>query len=563
MLANYHPPINRLPPEILDAIFALSTDMPSDPPDILSVDFPTKYAHRRLGRFSSMHSWLRYKNVCRHWRAVIMSPSVRWAYVDVIPRRFRANETNLPQWCIENSAGRLLEVRIESYEHTQWISNTINENASRLKVLILAELVRGTLNLATFTQPAPNLETLVIRGHHAWGDSYGDVPNLSPRNLPILFDGHLPRLRYLEVRYFIPWPAQHLTQLTHLSLHPCQVMAPYMSPEFIEFLSQNQNLEELTLIFVRPRHDRPPHAVSLNPVRRASLPNLRRLIFYACHVNTATHLFAHLERSPLLQLVAFDSSVGENAIPLTGPPRFSGATVEFLKKVTGLALFGRIGAPEHAIVRLFGWSEDKVTFDLHPGVTTNGPENIEGCCQIISACDIRVLLLGQAAEDALSEDVWRSLFRSMPLLQKIIIRYPDVLDYDITCLNALLCAPEETDEDESDHVSEVLCHKLDEIVLYDAPLDDLQDFFFSDEIEHGLNMRRSLLGRRVNLTCVLELDDLLTHTNAESIVAELREKIDCCNVECELGVTDIPHAWNRVKSLDDMWRRFRTLHTPG
>lgn len=294
-VCNANAPVNRLPTEVVEEVFALcSGAMPSYDPLEPKIFNGTPY------------SWMRFAGVCRIWRNVVHSSSPRWANIAISDAISLDSRVELVKTCLQRSAERPLNVRISSFDNMRWVSKAVFSCSSRFKSLDLESFDDRFMKLLEHADPAYNLQALRIECR----DRSGFTPHL-----PLIFCGIIPQLRYLDLKCIMPWPAAHITSLTHLTLRASDM--EYLSTEFYEFLRHNPYLQQLILDSYFPAH-----VPSGELGTKVAMPALASIILAHCPLGTALQLMDQLQCTSENFTLAVDAS-----------PRI-GDTTEFLEVPT-------------------------------------------------------------------------------------------------------------------------------------------------------------------------------------------------------------------------------------
>ncbi|KAH6912268.1 hypothetical protein BKA70DRAFT_1398241 [Coprinopsis sp. MPI-PUGE-AT-0042] len=251
--ANGCSPINRLPVELLGLIFHHYQSE-------FSALFPDSYA-----RLQELYQrWIGVTLVCKHWYATARHFSTLWTHLC---------NPQYPSSIPYPSEGI----------HPLSIYHTFDIRTSELKQLHLPQVplcgtaepmisrihmngcyIPGTLlfEMPIFNSPAPALESLALDisplNFRAQTPPTAQVtppivPNsLAPTTLPLLFDGHAPLLKKLQVHYVTHF-SNSFTNLAHLSLFYQSSVNRMSLVEFLGFLEgSKETLEVLVLVGAGP-----------------------------------------------------------------------------------------------------------------------------------------------------------------------------------------------------------------------------------------------------------------------------------------------------------------------
>ena len=183
--------INRLPPEILVAIFIyLSKPEPS----------------RTASHF--VRGLIFVTRVCWSWRRAAITAPELWT--EVAATNFGMMNLGMIKLFLQRSGASPLNVYLHAGSETgnDELLEAVIPHAHRIRQLLIFDhpvLRRTDIDPITFTEPAPSLEKLVIR------HNMGNRP-------AVLFDDQAPRLRKLVLFSGGFWLQNHLWNLTSLSV---------------------------------------------------------------------------------------------------------------------------------------------------------------------------------------------------------------------------------------------------------------------------------------------------------------------------------------------------------
>ncbi|KAJ3553335.1 hypothetical protein NM688_g3671 [Phlebia brevispora] len=208
-LRNEKAPINTLPPEILVIILeilagprSLSSTSPLSPPGSINP----------LG-------WMAVTHVCRYWRRTALGYPFLWSPIVFSPPDIE-NIASLPYEWLRRSSGAPLDVQISCGGATSTrVWTKLAERSQRLRKLHILDLT-DTEILLQFNGEAPLLESLCLRV----SDRITDIPRsdeddggaLLSDELPLLFAGSTPSLRYLTITFFTRFGGNQFANLTYL-----------------------------------------------------------------------------------------------------------------------------------------------------------------------------------------------------------------------------------------------------------------------------------------------------------------------------------------------------------
>ncbi|KAG7439967.1 uncharacterized protein BT62DRAFT_976420 [Guyanagaster necrorhizus] len=230
---NSHQPINRIPPELLAAIFSMTQ---YHPPGFLPLVGPgtdyTKGCH-----------WLSLLEVCRHWRGVGTAFHSLWAIIDngLFPLTFlkRSSESLL------TIIVGLTKIKFDQQYLAKIIGELPRIREFHVDFCHSDSLLESSVFLSK--NAAPNLVSLSLlpnrRRHVALGVS---------STLSKLFMGDMPKLKQLCLGFFTSWPPDYFKNLTHLCLHNQDTLTRPSTSEFLDFLESSPLLEKLALIDAGP-----------------------------------------------------------------------------------------------------------------------------------------------------------------------------------------------------------------------------------------------------------------------------------------------------------------------
>ena len=254
-------PINRLPVEVLSAIFRLAAG-------------PTKT--------TDLRDVIRLSSICRHWRAIVLDHGAMWSNIRLTGQdpTFVARQVErcrgVPlHLCIDLPRGVFRVEGAPFLAHFKRVAPIIR--ARRSQVHSISVIIGGC---RAFRRELgldwPNLEELV------WIDTCPEESRMHEQNPPIPDDHPAPKLRHLSAKQGLAWEMKTISALTTLKLEgPLNI-------DIFKFLRATPRLESLNLIRLR---------VDPSPVQVTStdLPRLTRLTMTS------------VEYGQLFALVAFPS----------------------------------------------------------------------------------------------------------------------------------------------------------------------------------------------------------------------------------------------------------------
>lgn len=241
----------NLPPEILAIIlgYALCAEEGVLAPDetVWQGDMPTSAALFSLAR------------VCRAWRHLLQSLASQWTVInDHEPGLFIRLSGRLP-------------VSVHIVEHDSQLIRCLPDLGPRLRELFWGPRSFGPQKADVLVFPAPQLELLYL--DHPGGPAQADG-----QPSPMLFAGHVPKLRRLDLANATWLPGNQFAALTHLCLQT--VCAPLAFAAIVDLLRRCPLLEHLAFVGHMPLHPDDPAPHPLPPASDPELlPHLRRLSF--------------------------------------------------------------------------------------------------------------------------------------------------------------------------------------------------------------------------------------------------------------------------------------------
>ena len=440
-ISNATAPINRIPIEILDYILSLTIDplanfsptLPRDPyyGTVQELEWP--YRH-----------FAKATRVCRYWRAITTQFASNWNTIQVYSKsrrlesdRFTSACMQYASLCLDRAAAADLDIAMYIKPSNAWWEKNLLKEMHRYRLLVIDDVDV----LPQLCHPAPRLQSLTIEP--TWRS--GSRP---PATIPQLFAGHAPSLRFLSIRYFVPWPANVFPGLTHLCLQGDGTSAPYNLAQCLEFLDSTPKLEELVIGFVET-------LTAHQTERIVSLPSLRRLVFYNCSPVVIEKTLSHLSLSSRTILsIRFQRHGGWR--PDRDPDYFACLPTDATPRVLAplsLNKFCMVQDDAHAsYLRFVGASSTTgAAFDLSPGLVVGGLGRqvpTQNVVRLLANCPIEELWTSPARADAsrlsaasrhpaLDESVWRALFLATPRLRRLVLGDWRRYGADDGCLPAL------------------------------------------------------------------------------------------------------------------------------
>jgi len=191
--ANSITPSNKLPPELMRAIFSFFC--------------PGTHCDWEKSLIMPYKDLLAVSHVCRHWREIAVSATELWTHIILGHRTPVKSEASIARLCVRRSGGRPLDFFITPTSvFAPPSAEELIPDRRRLKSVVYWYVGEAAgEELASFLRPALHVERLEIRGD---GIS----------SLPTLFSGHAPCLRELVLSGSAPWPNNRFGSLTSLSL---------------------------------------------------------------------------------------------------------------------------------------------------------------------------------------------------------------------------------------------------------------------------------------------------------------------------------------------------------
>ncbi|PSS37314.1 hypothetical protein PHLCEN_2v791 [Hermanssonia centrifuga] len=401
-----------LPPEILNSIFSLTSNVFSD------------FSSRPLeaARREESFDWhpMCLSGVCRYWKAVALSfPSI-WSTIDICDEDEcpSSSSIDIAKLCLRRSYNGCVDVHISCpipKAELPWITETLASQSIRFRGFHIYGFSFGPEILQHFAEdPAPELQSLTI-------SPQGDFSNGSGIVLPMLFAGYTPRLRHLVLKHITSWPGNDFSNLRSLRLEDQVASCPIS--KFLDFLHHSPHLEDLILVCAGPSEADP--AVQL---RQLSLPRLRQLVLKECPaICQATRILPYIQPSPTVTIM-IDRTYYNNSLTtgsniarcntlLATMSRFAS-----MPNITRLLLdtFSSFDRGSHKL-RLTGTGLS--SFDICPSADIHemaSNQYMAAAIGLISACNIQELWIG--SDHVIQKDyIWQRLLFAMPSLKKIVL----------------------------------------------------------------------------------------------------------------------------------------------
>lgn len=271
-LRNLVAPINRLPSEILSAIFEYSMDEP--PPVNLGAE-----------EFKNPQ-WPKIHSVCQYWRQVALGTSKLWSYIYSPPNIPISSEGNVVSMSLSRARAIPLRFYIQG-DHRHLLHNSVKRdvlaNAHRIRDL---RVVGVDIEIADYiVQEGEQLETLVLHVMHLrfddWpsdrDEEFGLQGEMTGPGANTIIEWKLPRLQTLVVKADFRWidKTTSLRTLRHLVLDHQRLSVTFME-SLHQLLASNPQLEDLVLHDLQ--HDSWENIpATLNALPLINLPALRRI----------------------------------------------------------------------------------------------------------------------------------------------------------------------------------------------------------------------------------------------------------------------------------------------
>ncbi|KAK7448128.1 hypothetical protein VKT23_013887 [Stygiomarasmius scandens] len=392
-------PINRLPPEVLCAIFdQTESDVGSFIPDVFSYTA----ANRR---------WSSLLHVCRQWRGICARCPTLWAVIDesVITDTYLSRSAASPLTAYLGMIdGKLLEER-----HF----DALLTHLPRLRELhISLESWQGSTppwQHEMFTKSVPVLESLSVFAH----SSQSGI-------LPPLFAGHMPRLRQISMKHYTCWPANQFSNLTHVCLFDQDISSIPTTTQFLDFLESSPFLEELALVRAGPFLPQGGDTLPLTQDRRLLLGHLRELnIGEWPTIACITKFLSYLDLPPHTNLYIWGGSLHDADAALSSLlPANSG--LENTRNITNwyLTHYHQAQSGDSDVL----YSPFQAIVGARQSLYTYGiflSSELLGSLHKYSLHNIRSLVLRDSSfpENRFTSHVWAEIFGNLPALEKLRI----------------------------------------------------------------------------------------------------------------------------------------------
>ncbi len=271
MFINASRPVNRLPVELLVAIFRYAQDSPPKQP------FTAAYAER-IERSSP---WYPMIFVCRHWHSLVRGTPMLWWLVQVLP------ETKIEHFELVLSRSKELPVEVEIYSPPSVAPFT--EVLLRHRVRIASLHVQGVPRAqASYIQDLVQVPMPALRTLRMWFDPVLADPmihHVMEEEVFMFSPGSYPELRELSLRGITfqgPLPMGFPPpNLTHFELRD-DTTHDFHIFEMTSFLGSCPHLQSIVLVRFRPFDDlfdvfTGPEEMLRLPVIALS-PTLQRLV---------------------------------------------------------------------------------------------------------------------------------------------------------------------------------------------------------------------------------------------------------------------------------------------
>ena len=251
-VANAIAPPNKLPPELLRAIFSYLR--------------PSTHCDWEEERIPPYADLLAVSRVSRHWREIAVPATELWAYIIVASGNVPVKEeVSIARLCMRRSGVQPLDFfYTPSSAFGRFTAEEFIPDSRRLRSMVYWYTGDPSGDeLSSLLPPALHLECLEIRGNGSF-------------SLPTLFSGTTPRLRELVISRCVPWPNNHFRSLTSLNLL-CQRDIDANIYSLLDTLRFSPHLEELLLerVFRSVVEQQQPPEHRILPVPLHSLKKLQ------------------------------------------------------------------------------------------------------------------------------------------------------------------------------------------------------------------------------------------------------------------------------------------------
>lgn len=403
-IRNVFAPVNKLPAEILARIFkilAMQTALP-DPflPDLSS--------------YTDTLSWIVVCQVCRYWRETALAFPSLWSNID----------THSPLAALallDRSAASPIHVYLRDAVRSSGFTPCLNRarllqaigrHSPRFVELHIQPTFRyGPDLLRSFQNPASNLRALTI------------MLNMNKdefQELPPIFDGHIPNLEHLTLANFSKWSINQFGgRLTHVCLLDQPLRRRMPMAEFLDFLASCPRLQELALIDAGPGIFVSPSMPEVDIDRRVCMDCLQSL-----HIGdwptpqSIANFLQHLALPANTKIFIWADCLfrREETLSMLFPTNLE--HIHPLHRLSTVHLTYRPATRDYP--QLLSIQDGALVFYLHFAM----PTSQEMMCSMFTPFDLRnveELTIGIQCNPELSEDAWRSIFKSMPRLRTLHI----------------------------------------------------------------------------------------------------------------------------------------------
>jgi hypothetical protein len=277
-------PINSLPPEILTHIFACLTE-------------PKRHVANgaMFTPKGNPKEWVPVTHVCQYWRDSAIEYPFMWSPVIFQPEDIK-NESSLPYKCLQRSLGASLDVQVKcdaSMDNQLW--NKLAARCDRLRKFHISDLF-DIEQLRCLRHEALLLQSLNIQVSDDLVDQRADGREM-PDELPELFAGTTPALRYLTLRFFTKFSTNCFANLSVLHLSDQLYCDASDVDSLLVLLRASPNMEELSLMSCNLKSIDSFASPALAPTDDVFLPmyRLHQLAFVGCHATIMALILSRLE----------------------------------------------------------------------------------------------------------------------------------------------------------------------------------------------------------------------------------------------------------------------------
>ncbi|PIL25214.1 hypothetical protein GSI_13103 [Ganoderma sinense ZZ0214-1] len=279
---NAMAPISKLPPELLSAIFT----------EVAITHYTGRPPRSCCGATLLPYKWITLTHVCHSWRAVALNTPRLWSRIVLtrpdVTREVLARSKKAPLWVTANMS--FMD------EPQKSLLDAIMRESSRVKELSIAGPARILENLyPRWTGEAPLLESLSLSDNNVFDFDPVSMPSIhvGRPSFPVVFQGVTPNLRnlnihHVSIRWDNPLFCSTLTSLTVISRYDNSLRSGNFG-QLLLALETMTALESLELNESIPRLGEDLAGIS-TPLRRVTLPNLRKLSLVSDAVNCANLL---------------------------------------------------------------------------------------------------------------------------------------------------------------------------------------------------------------------------------------------------------------------------------